>query len=188
RGTELRQLPRLALGQRALQARRSETDRRQVPEHVAELDRHVFLRASRSGRGTRERHPDYLSEALTLLRPAREAECERRRVRLERRVGPVALILHLELVAFELEADRAAAAEVDLELRERREERCRQAVDDLLRANQRRQATVRPLAARTRAIRPPRHLGGMEDAPADAVVIEVDVRLALERAREGAVG
>src|SRR2546422_11097573 len=89
--------------------------------------------------------------------------------------------------SLELEAHRPSLAEVDLELRERGEERCRQPVDDELRTDLGRQHAARPLAARPRAIRPTGHLGGMQDAPTDAVVVERRVRLAVEDAREGAV-
>ena len=98
------------------------------------------------------------------------------------------MILCLELVAFELEADRPPAAEVDLELRERGEQWRRQAVHDRLRPDRRRQDAARPFAARTCAVGPAGDLGGVEDAPADAVVVEGDVRLAVERAGERAVG
>ena len=65
-----------------------------------------------------------------------EAERERGRVRLERRVGPVSLVFHLEQVAVEGELHIEAAGHRDREPPVRRKERVQLAVADPLRADQ----------------------------------------------------
>ena len=71
---QLRELLRLPLGQRTLETRRSEPDRRQSPDHLAELDRHLIVRTSRSGRRAGDVHANDLSQTLSLLRAVRKAE------------------------------------------------------------------------------------------------------------------
>ena len=118
----------------------------------------------------------------------RPAEGDRRRVGLERGIRPVPLILHLEQVAFELEAGPQPALELDLQPVVRGEERPELSILDALRADPLRQRAGQLPVRRPRAVRAAGVLARVENAEADPVVLEVRLRDALEPAVERAVG
>ena len=96
----------LARGQgRSVTGRPQSHARQAPPGRRAERDRRPFGRGTRAGRASRfvdsDRHA--LLEPLARLGPKRAREADRRAVRLERCVGPVALVLGLEEVAREHE-------------------------------------------------------------------------------------
>ncbi len=127
-------------------------------------------------------HGEPLHEGLSSCQRVRETERDRRRVRLEVRVGPVAVILGLPQIAFELEEQRSAAVEQDVEPVVGREQRIDDTVDDRLRPDQGRELPFdRPLR-RSRPIRAPGRLApGVMDTQADSVVLQIALRAPLER-------
>ena len=118
----------------ALVGREHEPDRRQRPARLAERHGCALHLCGRSRRPAGLDLDDLL-EALALHRLVREAERQLGPVGLVRRVRPVALILELEEVALEAEAQRAELGELDLEPGERPDQRLRQPVDPRLRAD-----------------------------------------------------
>ena len=118
----------------------------------------------------------------------REPEAERRRVGLERRVGPVALILHLELVALEREVHGQPRRQVDGKLVEGPRGRKVDAVHQRLRHDRvREDALGRPGLAGGSIATAPEQLGEMQHAEADAAVAERAGRGAVHLVAERAV-
>ena len=92
-------------------------------------------RRARAAARRRDPYAQTLAQALTPVQRARRRASQRRRVGLERRVGPVPLVLQLPAIGLALEREVRArsAVEDDLEARERRDHRRVLAVDERLR-------------------------------------------------------
>src|SRR5262249_25029237 len=124
---------------------------------------------------------DPLTQGLAGLEWGRAAERDRRRVRLEVGVRPVAVVLRLPEVALELEQERAAIGELDLQPIVGGEERLVRTLDDRLAPDQIGEGAVAP-AVRWAGAGGPR--GGLArrvvDTDADPVVGEGGLRSAVE--------
>jgi hypothetical protein len=141
--------------------------------------------AAEAGAGTL---PSSVSRTLSRFGLVWVPELERGRVRLERRVGPVALVLGLEEIALELETRDEPVGDLDLELVERREDRLREPALPELRPDRVRELPGNHAFGRAGAVAAAGVLSRVEDAEADPVVEKLALGRSPQRVVDRAVG
>ena len=130
-----------------------------------------------------------LVDDLTVAAVERKAQRQRRGVRLEVGVGPVAMVLQLEQVAVEPHHRLGALDDADGELRIRLEHARERAVNDALRVDGLRQHALERAAGGGRTVAPSDRAGqGVMDVEADLAVLEDALAAAVHGVADGAIG